>query len=51
MAVTGTILNSLIYDPVWVGTRNLPDSIRAVGGQRSSPDLCFATKLIKIYDQ
>ena len=25
--------------------------IRAVAGQRSSPDLCFATKLIKIYDQ
>ena len=24
--------------------------IRAVAGQRSSPDLCFATKLIKIYD-
>ena len=26
-------------------------TIRAVAGQRSSPDLCFATKLIKIYDQ
>ena len=25
--------------------------IRAVAGQRSSPDLCFATKSIKIYDQ
>ena len=25
-------------------------TIRAVAGQRSSPDLCFATKLIKIYD-
>ena len=24
--------------------------IRAVAGQRSSPDLCFATKSIKIYD-
>ena len=24
--------------------------IRAVAGQHSSPDLCFATKLIKIYD-
>ena len=24
--------------------------IRAVTGQRSSPDLCFATKFIKIYD-
>ena len=24
--------------------------IRAVAGQRSSPDLCFATKYIKIYD-
>ena len=26
------------------------DKIRAVAGQRSSPDLCFATKSIKIYD-
>ena len=25
-------------------------AIRAVAGQRSSPDLCFATKFIKIYD-
>ena len=25
-------------------------AIRAVVGQRSSPDLCFATKSIKIYD-
>ena len=25
-------------------------AIRAVAGQRSSPDLCFATKSIKIYD-
>ena len=25
-------------------------TIRAVAGQRSSPDLCFATKFIKIYD-
>ena len=24
--------------------------IRAVAGQRSSPELCFATKSIKIYD-
>ena len=24
--------------------------IRAVAGQRSSPELCFATKFIKIYD-
>ena len=24
--------------------------IRAVAGQRSSPDLCVATKFIKIYD-
>ena len=24
--------------------------IRAVTGQRSSPDLCFATKFVKIYD-
>ena len=24
--------------------------IRAVAGQRSSPDLCFATKSVKIYD-
>ena len=24
--------------------------IRAVAGQRSSPDLCFATKFVKIYD-
>ena len=40
-------------------TKNLPMqttknftvlTIRAVAGQRSSPDLCFATKLIKIYD-
>ena len=25
-------------------------SIRAVAGQRSSPDLCFATTSVKIYD-
>ena len=25
--------------------------IRAVTGQRSSPDLCFATKTVKIYFQ
>ena len=30
---------------------NLTEKIRAVAGQRSSPDLCFATKSIKIYDQ
>ena len=24
--------------------------IRAVAGQRSSPDLCFSTKSVKIYD-
>ena len=28
-----------------------PRGIRAVAGQRSSPDLCFATKSIKVYDQ
>ena len=26
------------------------NKIRAVAGQHSSPDLCFATKSIKIYD-
>ena len=33
------------------GARVATTLIRAVAGQRSSPDLCFATKLIKIYDQ
>ena len=28
----------------------ITQQIRAVAGQRSSPDLCFATKSIKIYD-
>ena len=26
------------------------EKIRAVAGQRSSPDLCFATTSVKIYD-
>ena len=29
---------------------NNKNKIRAVAGQRSSPDLCFATKFVKIYD-
>ena len=36
--------------PVWTPGAPLAAFIRAVAGQHSSPDLCFATKLIKIYD-
>ena len=43
-------LGKLKFNPMFSDRCLMEFKIRAVAGQRSSPDLCFATKFVKIYD-